>query len=230
MLSAEKIVRAEEMGRKAHVGKTWAAGLPYSEHLKRVTETVMKFLDGKVPEDVIRNLTAAAWLHDAVEDTGMTLELVEQELGSEVRALVWAVTDEHGANRAERHGKTFPKTRNVPYATALKLADRIVNVEANVQNRGGIYNMYRKEHPVFREALYNPSHTHLEEMWGYLTRLMQIEPSKDSVKLADKIMSSIKSQLTIPTGTSRFVELRDTIASVLEENAPKGPDPMNGGK
>ena len=223
MLSSEYIKRAEEMGRNAHAGKTWAAGLPYSEHLERVAVTVRTFLEGRVPEDVLRNLQAAAWLHDAVEDTGMTLDTVEQELGPNVRALVWAVTDEPGANRTERHARTFPKTKNVPYATALKLADRIVNVEANVSNRGGIYNMYRKEHDVFFKALYNPTHDELEPMWRHLNRLMQIEPSKAALKLADKIMANIQSSLSV---NAKFVDTRDTIAAVIEENTPK-PDPEN---
>lgn len=225
MSQAENVVdrstRAMKLARAAHSGQTWAAGLPYEEHLSRVANTVAAWTANLDDPQVRENLVAAAWLHDSVEDTDTTLETIEQEVGPEVRALVWAVTDEDGANRAERHTKTYPKIRNVPYATALKLADRIVNVEANVQNRGGYYSMYRKEHEQFRKALYNPAHTYLEPMWRHLDRLMRLEPSKESVKLADKIMAATKSLLPPATFDRDYVEMRDTIAAVLEEQRQK---------
>lgn len=211
--------KAKKMGKDAHAGTTWAAGLPYDEHLERVASTVYAWTQ-QLPDKVREHLVAAAWLHDAVEDTGMALDTIEKELGPEVRALVWAVTDEPGANRAERHARTFPKTKNVPFATALKLADRIVNVEANLQNRGGFYTMYRKEHPIFRAALYNPTHTYLEPMWRHLDKLMMIEPSKDAVKVADKIMSVIRDDIHIPVGTS-YVDVRDKIAVAIQESCFK---------
>lgn len=212
--------RAKKMGKDAHAGKTWAAGLPYDEHLERVASTVFAWSTA-LPEEVRNNLVAAAWLHDSVEDTSMTLDMIEQELGSEVRALVWAVTDEPGANRAERHTRTFPKTKNVPYAVVLKLADRIVNVEANLQNRGGFYSMYRKEHAVFRAALYNPALTYLEPMWRHLDKIMAIEPSKDAVKVADRIMSIIRDDISISGKGLSFVDVRDKIAVAVQESCFK---------
>lgn len=159
---------ATEMAIKAHGDQTWANGLPYKEHLRRVDENVCRF--GKHLDAMnMLALRCAAWLHDTVEDTTLTVQDIETHFGEKIATLVWAVTDAPGKNRKERHAATYPKIKGTKNATLLKLCDRIANVDASVQDPKYM-SMYLKEYPEFREALYVPGHN--EEAWAHLDTLM----------------------------------------------------------
>lgn len=133
----------------AHGIQTYGDGRPYSVHLDAVAD-VARCLDA--PEDVIH----AAYLHDVVEDTGIPISVIEDLFGSSIAKLVAAVTNERGANRAERHARTYPKTRAAgPDAVLLKLCDRIANVVACTDNPK-LLPMYQKERQAFQQALYLP--------------------------------------------------------------------------
>lgn len=102
---------------------------PYSAHLEAVVQVLLS-------EGFVSNipLLCAAWLHDVLEDTDFTAQDLMPLFGAQVVDLVVSVTDEPGATRAERKAKTLPKTRKGgSNAVALKLADRIANVEAVVK-------------------------------------------------------------------------------------------------
>lgn len=124
---------------------------PYTHHLQAVEELLRRW--GVDEEDML----IAAWLHDIVEDCPeISLKHIEEMFGPRVAELVDAVTNEPGPNRAARHALTHPKTRTVPGAVLLKLADRLANV-ANGRAHGGIFvGMYAKEHETFKRALYTP--------------------------------------------------------------------------
>jgi hypothetical protein len=119
-----------------------------------------------------KRLTIAAWLHDIIEDTSVTYDDVQREMGNEIAALVFAVTNEAGANRRERHEKTYPKIKAHPEAIILKLADRIANTEQSVRQffSHDIFGMYLKEWAGFRSKLYTPGVA--DAMWDYLDHLM----------------------------------------------------------
>ena len=216
-MRTDAYANAVRLGSDAHAGKTWNSGQPYTVHLMAVEEIITRFL----PDSPAREpLMAAAWFHDAVEDTGMSLDLVEKECGPEVRTLVWAVTDEPGINRKERHEKTYPKIRNVAGAVALKLADRIANVEASAKNRGGYFDMYRKEYADFRQALY--SFGQLEVMWAHLDSLMSNDPCKQAVKLADKLVAELRQKTDLALSVEFCNTLHQRFAVILDaELKPK---------
>lgn len=124
--------------------------LPYTHHLAAVDQTLLYFgLDDEA-------LRTAAWLHDVVEDTRersneVRVRDIEEIFGEEVAVLVGAVTSEPGLNRKTRNALTYPKIREAGMrAVALKLADRIANVESG----GRAIGMYVKEHPEFRHGIY----------------------------------------------------------------------------
>ncbi len=129
--------------------------VPYTHHLAAVEAVLVRF--GFDDEEI----RAAAWLHDVVEDTrGRNNEVkardIEEVFGENVGLLVAAVTSEDGANRKVRNALTYPKIRATGVrATALKLADRI----ANVENGGRAVAMYRKEHADFKHGIYLPPPT-----------------------------------------------------------------------
>ncbi len=110
-------------------------------------------------------LMAAAWLHDAIEDTAATPVQIATLISPEVADLVWAVTDEPGDTRHARKLATYPKIRNTPHSVALKLADRIANVRASSKSRPKL-DIYREEHLEFRRALWREGE--FVDMWAEL--------------------------------------------------------------
>jgi len=150
----EVLAAAQEWAGREHakLGQTWANGLPYLEHLKAVEAVLVRFGFSDPKNAVHQTLRIAAYTHDLLEDTPVTRDRVRWYLGPEVEVLTWAVTNEEGKNRAERHAKTYPKVAATPFATLLKLADRVANVEASLTVGGRLLGMYQKEHAGFREA------------------------------------------------------------------------------
>lgn len=94
-------------------------------------------------------MLAAALLHDTVEDTGVTIDLIEQEFGSEVANLVSWLTDvsrpEHG-NRAVRKQIDLEHTAMAPAAAqTIKCCDIISNVKSIVINDPNFAEIYLAE-------------------------------------------------------------------------------------
>lgn len=119
----------------------------------------------------------AAYLHDVLEDTTVTREELAQQFGEEVTALVEAVTNSPGKNRAERHAATYPRVRARPNAVALKLCDRLANTQTSLElaarsdRRGrSLLKMYAKEYDGFRAALYREGEWQV--LWTALDGLM----------------------------------------------------------
>ena len=162
--AADLVARAQRLALAAHGQQRYGAD-PYRVHLEHVEEVLMRFAH----DDVMR---AAAWLHDTVEDTGLTVDEVAGEVGPEVAAIVAAVTDEPGANRAARKAATLVKLAAASRsARAVKLADRIANVEASIAHgRGDLFAMYAGEHAAFRAALFSPGE--LDPQWSHLDTLL----------------------------------------------------------
>jgi (p)ppGpp synthase/HD superfamily hydrolase len=136
-------------------------GLPYTHHLAAVEAVLRHHGFGEDDEMLV-----AAWLHDVVEDTPTKAKDVVEMFGESVGALVVAVTNEEGANRKIRSALTYPKTRSLSRAVALKLADRIANVEAG----GKLVDMYRKEYDDFKRNLRTPGEW--DAMWAHLDSLL----------------------------------------------------------
>jgi len=123
------IARAREFARAAHrdVGQLRKySGQPYEEHLRRVAEIVSGVTDDA-------QTIAAAWLHDVVEDTPVTVEAVARAFGPAVGELVNALSDvsrPHQGNRAARKAIDREHLARAPArAQTVKLADLIDNCQ-----------------------------------------------------------------------------------------------------
>lgn len=162
--------RAKMFAEAAHAGQTYDK-YPYTYHLSQVVLVLEKFgWDDSA-------MLCAGWLHDSIEDTNTSYNDIKAEFGEEVAELVYAVTNELGRNRKERNERTYPKIRGNDRPTALKLADRIANVEHGSIN-GGKDEMYRKEFSSF-ESMLRPGDKaeedqRLERMWRHLRKLLEI--------------------------------------------------------
>lgn len=140
-----------------HHNKQQYGDLPYTSHLIRVHDILTTY--GYSDEYLI-----AAWLHDIVEDTDVTIQDIEDKFSRTVANLVWAVTGE-GSNRKVRNQSAYRKMQQYPASIILKLADRIANVEMCIDNNPAKFEMYYIEHDTFKAALQPHGDKH---MWLYL--------------------------------------------------------------
>ncbi len=172
------IQAAEAFAATAHKDQKYGEEQPYTTHLGHVVEVLQRF---KFEDE---DLQVAAWLHDVVEDTEVTITQIEMMFGRNVADIVGRVTNEPGQNRKERHAKTYPKIQGSVDATTLKLADRIANVESCVQDADDKFKMYRKEHKAFQSLLHKPG-VH-DAMWRHLDFLI------GDLFDADEILKKVK--------------------------------------
>jgi len=141
----------------------------YCDHLEDV-DNILKSLN--YSEGCVARI--AAWLHDALEDTRMSVETIAMYFGPAVADVVWRVTDEPGANRAERHAATYPKIAANEWAIAVKLADRIANLEHSQKSSTKFGLMYCKEDAEFVSALRKttPSDPRVSDLWDRYSALI----------------------------------------------------------
>lgn len=131
-LTIEEIERLKvsyEFAEKAHEGQYRKSGEPYIHHPVAVAEILLSL------EMDVTTLIAAL-LHDVVEDTGVTLEQINDRFGETVALLVDGVTkltkrikfkskEEH---QAENYRKMFVAMAKDVRVILIKLADRLHNM------------------------------------------------------------------------------------------------------
>ena len=118
--------RAYDVAEAAHAGQKRKSGDPYITHPLAVA-TVLAGLG------MDTTTLVAALLHDTVEDTGVTLETITTEFGSEVTHLVDGVTKIDkvklgDAAQAETIRKMIVAMARDPRVLVIKLADRLHNM------------------------------------------------------------------------------------------------------
>lgn len=122
------ILRAYEVGAKAHEGQTRKTGEPYILHPVAVASILanMRMDYGSV---------AAAILHDTIEDTPLTQEEIQSRFGDEIAELVDGVTKLDKMKFRTRHEADAESFRKLMLAMSrdlrvifIKLADRMHNM------------------------------------------------------------------------------------------------------
>lgn len=173
----EKNQAAARIAEQAHQNQKYGT-MPYRVHLEDVQKVLNRFgylVTAEAFNPAVANLIVSAWLHDVLEDTVLSAEHLEYHVGVEVTDLVKRVTDEPGRNRKEKKLATYPKIKGHYYATVLKLADRIANVEASKKMKKdgnkNLYQMYAKEYADFRMHLFEEQGP--VAMWIYLDSLFK---------------------------------------------------------
>ncbi|NPB06998.1 MAG: bifunctional (p)ppGpp synthetase/guanosine-3',5'-bis(diphosphate) 3'-pyrophosphohydrolase [Aquificae bacterium] len=126
------VEEAFDFARKAHEGQFRKTGEPFFYHPLRVAETVARLgLDAEA--------VSAALLHDAVEDTPVTLDEIEKRFGASVAQLVDGLTKETRIEKRLGAGsfykmrdllKLLVETTKDPRVLIIKLADRLDNVKS----------------------------------------------------------------------------------------------------
>ncbi len=122
------IERAYAVALAAHVGQTRKSGEPYINHPMSVATIVAR----QGLDDIT---VAAALLHDAVEDTSVSLEDLERDFGSDVRLIVDGVTKLDRLHFDTREEQQAASMRKMLVALSkdlrvliIKLADRLHNM------------------------------------------------------------------------------------------------------
>lgn len=168
MIDLKKVMK---FAMNAHKDQMYG-DFPYSTHLSDVYATAKEF--GITDPDIL----AACWLHDVIEDTEHNYNDVKKLAGESVAEIVYAVTDELGRNRKERHLKTWPKVRKLEGAFLLKMCDMIANVRMGIKEvaykPGGQRTMYQEEYPAFCEEFNSyRGYPEATELWNELDKLLK---------------------------------------------------------
>ena len=130
---------------------------PYIVHPMHVC-TILQRIANNFPEAVVTvEMQVAAILHDVVEDTGITIELVEQEFGSEVARIVSGLTDiskpEDGNRKVRKSLDLAHTAEQASDVKTVKLADMISNAPSIIKNDPGFAVRWMAEKAALLEVL-----------------------------------------------------------------------------
>jgi (p)ppGpp synthase/HD superfamily hydrolase len=128
------VERARVFATAAHAAVKQVRKYTFEPYIVHPTEVaaIVASVEGATPA-----MIAAAYLHDTVEDTGVTIETIESEFGSEVAQIVGWLTDvskPEDGNRSARKAIDREHSAQAPAsAQTVKLADLISNSRSIVQ-------------------------------------------------------------------------------------------------
>lgn len=158
------LLKAKQFAEAWH-GDQKYGDAPYLSHL---TDVLIICLNYNL---VVKQL---CMLHDVLEDTKATIEMINHEFGTFMGRLVYLVSDEPGANRKLKKEATNKKLAAIDeedeievYALIVKPADRLANMLRCIKDKNyGLLKMYVREFPEFKKAVYREGIC--EEIWGRL--------------------------------------------------------------
>lgn len=115
------VQKADDIAKEVHKDQTYN-GEPYISHPRRVKNLLVERYGHLFTDEERKYVAAAALLHDTIEDSEMNYRDLNRLVGGQVASIVYAVTNEHGL-------MPYHRIRNNPLAIAVKLGDRIDNLE-----------------------------------------------------------------------------------------------------
>ena len=141
------IERAFELAARAHKGQKRLSGEPYIRHPMAVADIVVRLgLDDAS--------VAAALLHDAVEDTDVTLADVEAGFGRDVARIVDGVTKLDRIHYDSKEQQQAASARKMIVAVASDLRVLIIKLADRLHNLYTLAGMPQfKQHRIARETL-----------------------------------------------------------------------------
>jgi (p)ppGpp synthase/HD superfamily hydrolase len=140
--SMQRIMAAARFAAEKHAQQKRKGenGEPYFNHLLEVAELI-----GASSRDLDVELMMAAFLHDTVEDTGVTLVELAKNFGQDVAALVAEVTDDKSlAKETRKQLQVQTAHKKSARAQTLKLADKISNLRSIITSPPVGWNRERK--------------------------------------------------------------------------------------
>lgn len=136
---------------------------PYEFHLWMVYNYALKFIH-HIPLEKRDTVLAGVWVHDCIEDCQQTYNDVKKATNEEVAELSYALTNEKGKTREERaNSKYYEGIWNTPFASFIKICDRLANIEYSVSTGSSMATKYEKESEKFKEELYTEGYKDMFE-------------------------------------------------------------------
>ena len=138
-------LEAHAFATKAHFGqlRKWT-GENYIEHPRDVVR-YLQFTE-LANSDVVM---CAAYLHDVVEDCGVTLKEIDERFGREVAHIVDRLSDtltkEHGNRKYRKQVQLERLANSCSWTQSIKLADLLSNWPSIRDNDPGFAKVYREE-------------------------------------------------------------------------------------
>lgn len=162
--------KAMQFARKVHAGqKRKYTGNPYTDHLAEVAGIVAATFAGRHAE--LDHVVAVAWLHDCMEDQGITREQLTAEFGSNVSRGVWWLSDLETGNRAERKAASRARLAAAPgWVQTIKCADLISNTSSIVMHDPKFAATYLEEKRLLLDVMH-AGDSRLYEMALSLTKV-----------------------------------------------------------
>src|SRR5258705_930208 len=136
------VLRAADTAARWHVHqrRKGIAQEPYINHLLEVASLVAEATGGTDP-----NLVIAALLHDAIEDQGVTSEMLASEFGQHVADIVIEVTDDKALPKDERkRGQIETAPKKSKRAELIKLADKTSNLRTIASSPAADWSVERR--------------------------------------------------------------------------------------
>lgn len=123
-------------------------GAPYADHLAEVAGIVATAVIGA------HKSIAAAWLHDCVEDQGVTAAELFERFGEAVGRGVMLLSDLEEGNRAERKAASRLRLAAAPgWVQTIKVADLLSNTASIVQHDPKFAVVYLEEKRLLLDVL-----------------------------------------------------------------------------
>lgn len=146
------ILKAKLIAEVAHfTQKRKYTNEPYVQHCKRVADKL-----DMASKRLSDSAYAAAWLHDVVEDTPITLDYIAQQCGAVVAGYVHAMTDTKNMYMNRKARKEVDRKRlseaNREVQT-IKVCDLLDNTESIVQYDPDFAIVYLKEKRLLLDVL-----------------------------------------------------------------------------
>jgi (p)ppGpp synthase/HD superfamily hydrolase len=191
-------LRARAFAIKAHLGQMHGDSF-YTCHLEQVENVLIRF------DYCSFRIRAAAWLHDTVEKSDVTMSAINREFSGFIASTVDAVTSAPGKTREERNSATYLRIKKQGgMAVVLKLADRIATVEEAIQaailTNDSKLSMYEEEYSEFRNALYESKNA--DAMWAHMDVLDEIGNQTLNLQNMTAFAKSLSSSNQSPTSQS----------------------------
>lgn len=131
-------------------------GNPYADHLAEVAgivSTVSEFYH-MVSAISVSTIVATAWLHDCMEDHGITYNQLAELFGKTIADGVQWLSDMEEGNRAERKRLSRERLAAAPaWVQSIKVADLISNTASIVQHDPRFARVYLEEKRMLLDVL-----------------------------------------------------------------------------
>lgn len=183
MILTQDILKAQTYALKQHAHKDYGDGVPYAIHLILVLSFVQEFID-LIDLNDQEKVIIGAWLHDVMEDNGVSYNKVNRIFGKDIAEIVGCVTNEWGRDRHEIALKTYPKTSSNRLSVFVKLADRLANSTYSKLNNPTKFETYCKEFALFEQQLFKAGE--YDPMWDRLKKIYIIEYENTIIDLPTK--------------------------------------------